>query len=141
MWSPTGHLQTRQIGEVLEHAVRRMARYLRRRRLLGNDEDRSDNDGDAEGRLEASAVSGKTPPAGPSWQRGLPRPQPRALGYDKPLCASLDGFTLHAATRAGGHDTAGKEALLRLSVTAGPAPPGRAGPRPRYGKTASCALF
>ena len=114
LWSPTRHLQTRQVGEVLEHAVRRMARYLRRRRLLearGDEEDRSDDD--AEGRLEASAVSGQTPPAGPSWQRGLPRPQPRALGYDKPLCASLDGFTLHAATRAGGHDTAGKEALLR----------------------------
>jgi len=114
LWSPTRHLQTRQVGEVLEHAVRRMARYLRRRHLLeagDDDEDRSDDD--AEGRLEASAVSGQTPPAGPSWQRGLPRPQPRALGYDKPLCASLDGFTLHAATRAGGHDTAGKEALLR----------------------------
>ena len=36
-----------------------------------------------------------------------------ALGYDKPLCASLDGFTLHAATRAGALDTAGREALLR----------------------------
>ena len=29
------------------------------------------------------------------------------------LCASLDGFTLHAATRAGAFDTAGREALLR----------------------------
>ncbi len=28
-------------------------------------------------------------------------------------CASLDGFTLHAATRAGGLDPAGREALLR----------------------------
>jgi hypothetical protein len=41
--------------------------------------------------------------------------QPRAapLGYDKPLCASLDGFTLHAATRAGALHRAGREALLR----------------------------
>ena len=31
----------------------------------------------------------------------------------KPLCASLDGFTLHVATRAGGLDAAGREALLR----------------------------
>src|SRR5262249_27681269 len=38
---------------------------------------------------------------------------PAALGYDKPLCASLDGFTLHAATRAGALDVAGREALLR----------------------------
>jgi hypothetical protein len=37
-----------------------------------------------------------------------------ALEYgDKPLCASLDGFTLHAATRAGALDMAGREALLR----------------------------
>jgi hypothetical protein len=29
------------------------------------------------------------------------------------LCATLDGFTLHAATRAGALDVAGREALLR----------------------------
>ncbi len=38
---------------------------------------------------------------------------PSALSFDKPLCAALDGFTLHAATRAGALDTAGREALLR----------------------------
>jgi hypothetical protein len=38
---------------------------------------------------------------------------PSALRLDKPLCASLDGFTLHAATRAGARGTAGREALLR----------------------------
>jgi hypothetical protein len=31
----------------------------------------------------------------------------------KPLCASLEGFTLHAATRAGALHLAGREALLR----------------------------
>jgi hypothetical protein len=36
-----------------------------------------------------------------------------ALAYDKPLCASLDGFTLHAVTRAGAVDPGGREALLR----------------------------
>jgi hypothetical protein len=45
-------------------------------------------------------VSGQTPPAGQKWLRGLAPLAPRALGYDKPLCASLDGFTLHAATKA-----------------------------------------
>jgi hypothetical protein len=40
-------------------------------------------------------------------------PSPSALAYDKPLCASLDGFTLHAATRAGAHHAAAREALLR----------------------------
>ena len=39
--------------------------------------------------------------------------EPQALAYDKPLCASLDGFTFHAATRAGALDPAGQEALLR----------------------------
>ncbi len=40
-------------------------------------------------------------------------PAPQALAYAKPLCASPDGFTLHAATRAGALDSAGREALLR----------------------------
>jgi hypothetical protein len=40
-------------------------------------------------------------------------PSPSALAYDKPLCASLDGFTLHAATHAGAHHAAAREALLR----------------------------
>ena len=47
------------------------------------------------------------------WSSGLRPLRLRALAYDKPLCASLDGFTLHAATRAGGIDTVGREALLR----------------------------
>ena len=63
--------------------------------------------------LAASAVSGQAPPAGPQWVRGLAPLEPHALAYDKPLCASLDEFTLHAPTRAGGHDAAGREALLR----------------------------
>jgi hypothetical protein len=39
--------------------------------------------------------------------------EPQALAYDKRRCASLDGFTLHAATRAGALDPAGREAQLR----------------------------
>jgi len=45
--------------------------------------------------------------------RGLQPLEPHALAYDKPLCVSLDGFTLHAATHAGALDQAGREALLR----------------------------
>ena len=80
-----------------------------------NLEDGADPDvpGDPESNLAASAVSGQTPPAGPQWVRGLLPLEPHALAYDKPLCASLDGFTLHAATRAGALDSAGREALLR----------------------------
>jgi hypothetical protein len=33
--------------------------------------------------------------------------------FERPLCVALDRFTLHAATRAGGHDVAGREALLK----------------------------
>jgi hypothetical protein len=110
-----GHLKTSEVGEVLERAVRRIERHLRRRGQLRIDADVADPDGegDPEDNLAASAVSGQTPPAGPQWLRGLAPLEPHALAYDKPLCASLDGFTLHAATRAGALDQAGREALLR----------------------------
>ncbi|WP_437595034.1 transposase [Sorangium sp. So ce1000] len=49
----------------------------------------------------------------PQWLRGLSPSSPSALAYDKPPCAALDGFTLHAATRAGAHHAAAREALLR----------------------------
>ena len=39
--------------------------------------------------------------------------RPSELAFNKPLCAALDGFTLHAATRAGALDTDGREKLLR----------------------------
>jgi len=111
-WEGLGQLRTRDVGEVLEHAVGRMARYLKRRGALEPKDDVEQDEPDA-GRLEASAVSGQTPPAGPQWLRGLRALEPSGLSYDKPLCVSLDGFTLHAATRAGAWDTAGREALLQ----------------------------
>jgi hypothetical protein len=111
-WQELGHLKTREVGEVLEQAVRRMTKHLRRRGVLET-EDRDDESAEPEDKLAASAVSGKAPPAGPQWLRGLPPLEPTTIGFDKPLCASLDGFTLHAATRAGAADLAGREALLR----------------------------
>ncbi len=115
VWEGLGHLHSREVGEVLERAVRRMERHLRRSGLLRGDEDECDEsaEADPEGNLAASAVSGQAPPAGPQWVSGLAPLEPGALAYDKPLCASLDGFTLHAGTRAGGRDPAGREALLR----------------------------
>ena len=51
--------------------------------------------------LNASAVSGLSPPAGPEFRRGA-MPLVRApMTFDKSLCAALDGFTLRAATRDG----------------------------------------
>ena len=110
-WEQLDHLQTREVGEVLERAVRCMTRHLRRRGALET-EDSERESADPEQMLAASAVSGQAP-AGPQWLRGLPPVKPSPLGYDKLLCASLDGFTLHAATRAGALDVAGREALLR----------------------------
>ncbi len=75
---------------MLERAVRRMESYLRGPGLLVVD-DAPDEQATAHDALFASAVSGQTPPAGPQWVRGLSSPVPSALGYDKPLCASLDG--------------------------------------------------
>ena len=57
-------------------------------------------------------MSGQAPPAGPQWVSRLAPLEPQALAYDRPRCASLDGFTLHAATRAGALDPAGREALV-----------------------------
>ena len=110
-----GHLKTSEVGDVLESTLRRTLRHLRRRGLLRTFEDgvSSSGEGDPESNLAASAVSGQAPPAGPQWVRGLAPLEPHALAYDKPLCVSLDGFTLHAATRAGGLDATGREALLR----------------------------
>jgi hypothetical protein len=110
-----GHLKTSEVGEVLERAVRRMEKQLRRRGLLVDESGAGCAEGhaDPESNLAASAVSGQAPPAGPQWLRGLQPLEPHALAYDKPLCVSLDGFTLHAATRAGALDQAGREALLR----------------------------
>ena len=63
--------------------------------------------------LDAAVCQTSTPPAGPQWAIRLRPLQRQPLAYDKPLCASQDGFTLHAATRAGALDASGREALLR----------------------------
>jgi hypothetical protein len=111
------HLQTREVADVLERACKRIAKWLRRRGMLLEDgEDDGGGDDDAHRgvrELAASAASGQSPPAGPEWRRGA-LPLVRAeLRFDKPLCASKDGFTLHAATRAGALDAEGREALLK----------------------------
>jgi len=104
------HLRTRDVAEVLTRATVRMAKYLRRRGLL---EETDDEALDGLAALAASAASGRTPPAGPEWRRGaLPRTG-APLSFDKPLCVALDGFSLHAATRAGALDPHGREALLK----------------------------
>jgi len=123
LWSELPRLSTREVGCVLEKAVRRIARHLARRGLLDDPSGEGDNtDADAEpsvaqghAALCASAASGQSPPAGPELRRKSRPLAPldgKPLHFDKPLCASLDGFTLHAATRAGAMDAKGREALL-----------------------------
>jgi hypothetical protein len=107
-----GHLRTSEVGEVLEHTIRRIEKHLRRRGVLRGDRDEEVHH-DPEASLAASAVSGQAPPAGPQWGIRLRPLEGQPLAYDKPLCASQDGFTLHAATRAGALDASGREALLR----------------------------
>ena len=107
-----GHLSTRDVAAVLERTRDRMVKYLRRRGLLFEDCDAED-EGDGLAVLAASAVAGTTPPAGPEWRRGALPFERRPMVFERPLCVAFDGFTLHAATRAGGHDVAGREALLK----------------------------
>jgi hypothetical protein len=119
-----GHLSTRDVAAVLEQTRDRMAKYLRRRGLLDEQDAEEGDTSEHAGltRLAASAVSGMTPPAGPEWRRGALPLTHRPMVFERPLCVALDGFppsgitkrvTLHAATRAGGLDDAGREALLK----------------------------
>jgi len=124
-WLEAAGPKPRENGAVLEQAVRRMARYLARRGLLGGDgvDSREGDDGETEPTLAqghaalcASAASGQSPPAGPELRRRGTSLAPlvgKPLAFDKPLCASVDGFTLHAATRAGGLDARAREAGSR----------------------------
>jgi hypothetical protein len=104
--------RTGAVGQVLERAVQRINEHLCRHGLLDSADPEAEHEG-TEDNLAASAVSGQVPPAVPQWLRSLSRPMAAPLGYDKPLYASLDGFTLHAVTRAGALHLAGREALLR----------------------------
>ncbi len=117
VWRALLRLTTEDVASVLGATLRRIERHLRRHGALpANDGlvDADQDDGaDQEASLALSAVSGRSPPAGPSWQRGLPQLVRKPLAHEKHLCASMDGFTLHAATRAGAQDTQGREALSR----------------------------
>ena len=116
-------LQTEEIARVLEDAARRITRYLRRRGLFADDGDEDTGaltapQGDesvALAELAATAASGMTPPAGPSWRRGALPALTHDRDFDRHLSVGRGGFTLHAATRAGAMDERGRgrEALLR----------------------------
>jgi hypothetical protein len=115
-------LSTREVGSVLQQAVRRIARHLARRGLLdepsggGDADDTEPSAARGHAALCASAASGQSAPAGPELRRKTSPLAPlggKSLQFDKPLCASLDGFSVHAATRAGAMDERTREALLK----------------------------
>jgi hypothetical protein len=105
-------LSSTEVGDVLAHATGRMAKHLRRKGLVEEQDEELGMDNELAA-LTASAVSGVSPPAGPEFRRGALPLSHVSITFDKPLCAALDGFTLHAATRAGALDLEGREALLK----------------------------
>jgi len=85
------------------------------------DDDGSDGSGasavTADEALAAASVTGRVP-AGPALRRREPI-KLRAgsdLGLTKALCATEQGFSLHAATTASAGDAAGREALCRSAA-------------------------
>ena len=100
MFQPLPHLRGRDVADVLVRAHKRIQRVLAR----ANDDEPDDNV-----QPLLTRVTGQ-PPAGPAFKRGAP-PVPTFSTHE--LCARLEGYDLHAATRAGAADDAGREALLR----------------------------
>ena len=82
LFAGLGHLRTSEVGDVLERAVRRIERHLRRYGLLGTRGDDLDlsGEGDPESNLASSAVSGQSPPAGPQSPKGRLRAGRVAFG-------------------------------------------------------------
>jgi hypothetical protein len=114
-------LSTTEVADALQVIRARIIKYLERRGVVEGKAELSVLDDELSERepalaqLARAAVSGLAP-AGPELRR---RPEPIALrgrtGVEitRPLCAQELGFNLHAATRAGGLDDAGREALLK----------------------------
>ena len=88
------------MADVLVRAHKRIERVLARAH---------DDEPDDDVQPLLTRVTGQ-PPAGPAFTRGTPH-VPTFSRHD--LCARLEGYDLHAATRAGAADDTGRETLLR----------------------------
>ena len=113
------HLSTREVGEVLETIRKRISSSCAAVGCSAMVSEHSNAEGRGRrGTLVARGV-GRLGTVAPGRTRVgrrsvlLPALVAQPLGFDKPLCASKDGFTLHAATRAGALDPAGREALCK----------------------------
>ncbi|WP_434047919.1 MULTISPECIES: transposase [Sorangium] len=114
VWNELGHLRAR--GRSGHRARRRADAPLPPAARASRDRARRRGGRRARGSalcLRRLRTRAAPPVVAPQWLRGLSPSSPSALAYDKPLCAALNGFTLHAATRAGAHHAAAREALLR----------------------------
>ena len=94
MFQPLPHLRGRDVADVLVRARKRIERVLAR----------AHDEPDDDVRPLLTRVTGQ-PPAGPAFTRGTPH-VPTFSRHD--LCARLEGYDLHAATRAGAMDDAGR---------------------------------
>jgi hypothetical protein len=120
-FAPLLQLTDMDVKEVLQAFVARAARYLRRRGMLAGTTNPAD-DGDPHERqgeqlvldaLAHAAVTG-TAIAGPHSRVGRVVLQEAGLARSpSPLCAMLDGFSLHARTTVEHGDTAGRHRLIK----------------------------
>ena len=100
VFQPLAHLRGRDVADVRVRARKRIERVVARA---------NDDEPDDDVRPLLTSVTGH-PPAGPAFKRAA-APEPTFSRHE--LCARLEGYDLHAATRAGAGDDAGREALLR----------------------------
>ncbi len=134
-WEGLGHLGTSEVGEVLEHLVRRLERYLRRSGQLQTfeDEGEADVEDDPEGTLAASAVV--WPGAAGRAAVGEPPRPPRAAGSGLRQAAVRVARWVHVARGdAGGRSRpggAGGAAALRDASSGCAGARGAASRRPR----------
>ncbi len=113
------------VAEVLQIARTRIVALLLRQGVLADDDDESGASfvtaeevlAESEPALAALAVASVTgrAPAGPTLRKREPIKLRAGSepGLTKALCATEQGFSLHAATTASASDAAGREALCR----------------------------
>ena len=112
LWARIGPLPPPTDGDIeaLTHKLARRLGAIARRRLAGDDEDEPEPDALRESTAEALRAP-------------LPRVAPVEGGRvgvqePKPLCARVDGFSLHAARTVAHHDRQGLERLCRYGMRA-----------------------
>ena len=117
-------LRSDEVADVLQTVRIRITRLLERRGLLERDDDAQlvlcgdESLADSEPPLASLArtVVGAEPPSGPERRRRMAEhalPGWPGFTVAGSLCVSEQGFSLHAATRAGAHDEGARERLVR----------------------------